>query len=138
MTAITKYPVDPEHDALYRGDPQSIGVTIKTNTGTDDTPVWTPRSLAGTHWRAHVRSSEDGTLLCKWTVTVLEDEPGATSADEGKLLLSMLDTTSRLLRNGCMWDLEEIDNPADDETTHSLGTYWKVKSAKVIGDVSHG
>lgn len=137
MTAVTRYPIDPDHSPLYRGDPQSISIRVSTNTGTDDAPVWTPRELAGTFWRAHVRSHEDGSLICKWDVTVLEDEPSPAPDATGRLLLSMTDTTSRLLVDGCMWDLEEVTNDADDETTHSLGTLWKVRSAKVVEDVSH-
>lgn len=137
MTAITRYPVDASHDPLYRGDPQSISVTIKDNVGTEDVPVWQERELAGTFWRAHVRSSEDASLLTRWDVIVLEDLPGATPADVGKLLLSMSDVESRNLINGCQWDLEQVDNDADDDTTHSLGTYWKVRAARVEKDVSH-
>jgi hypothetical protein len=138
MTAITRYPVVADHDALYRGDPQSIGVRVTTNTGTVEAPVLVPRALAGTFWRAHVRDSEDGALLCKWTVVVLEDEIGAGPSDVGWLAMSMDDVTARALVDGCMWDLEQVTNAADDATTHSLGTFWKVRAATVIEDVSHG
>lgn len=113
MAAVTTYPTNWKvlDDWLVRGDPVAIPVGIVDEA--DATP------LDERTWRAHVRQSEDSRLVVAFTVDVNDGGDG--------LILRLTPEQSRLLREGMMFDLEEV----------GVRTWWKVTKMGVLKDVSH-
>ncbi len=119
MAAISTYPTDltDEANKLVRGDPVAISVTIASGD-----PV------SERFWRSHLRAREDGPLLLEFTIDTVDAVVG------GELILRLDAEQSMLIKDGWLFDLEEVTG---DDPPVTLRTWWKVTWLGVVKDVSH-
>lgn len=122
MAVRTTYPVMDDADPIVRGDPLTIPVDITQN--------GVPVDVTTSAWRAHIRRSADSALVTEFTIES-EIPPGGTV--ESRLLLSLTQDQTRILRSGYTFDLEELTT---DATPVTVRTWWIVTSLKVVKDVS--
>jgi hypothetical protein len=118
MAATSAY---PSTGAIVRGDP----LTIPVNISVDGVPI----DVSGSDWRAQVRTTYDAALVVEFTCTVVTPAGGSVPS---QVLMSLTGDETALLKNGMMFDLEELDSTTGD----TIRTWWICTGIKLQQDVS--
>jgi hypothetical protein len=118
MAALSDY---PKNGAVVRGDPLVIPVTITS----DGDPV----DASTSDWRAQVRNGFDAALVTEFTCTTAIPAGGTVAS---QVLMSMSGDETTKLKQGMVFDLEELDPGTGD----TIRTWWICTGLRVQPDVS--